>query len=69
MPLTLVVQAGIIELDAQRALVTIFCQPRPEDPMDSYLLVPEADIPPRWYGLELPGEYEVAELMPVETAS
>jgi len=41
----------------------------PEDPMDSYLLVPEADIPPRWYGLELPGEYEVAELMPVETAS
>jgi len=41
----------------------------PEDPMDSYLLVPEADIPPRWYGLELPGEYEAAELLPMETAS
>ena len=41
----------------------------PEDPMDSYLMVPEADIPSRWYGLELPGEYEVAELMHMETAS
>ena len=40
----------------------------PEDPMDSYLMVPEVDIPPRWYGLELPGEYEVAELLPTETA-
>src|SRR5678815_5540411 len=29
----------------------------PEDPMDSYLMVPEVDIPSRWYGLELPGEY------------
>ena len=38
----------------------------PEDPMDSYLMVPEVDIPPRWYGLELPGEYEAAELLPVE---
>jgi hypothetical protein len=37
--------------------------------MDSYLMVPEADIPSRWYELELPGEYEVAELMHMETAS
>lgn len=40
-----------------------------EDPMDSYLMVPEADIPRRWYELELPGEYDVAELMHMETLS
>ncbi|MGH7617262.1 MAG: GNAT family N-acetyltransferase [Gemmatimonadaceae bacterium] len=41
----------------------------PEDPMDSYLMVPEADIPPRWYELSLPGEYDVADLMVSEAAS
>ncbi|MEO8623202.1 MAG: GNAT family N-acetyltransferase [bacterium] len=41
----------------------------PEDPMDSYLMVPEIDIPRRWYELELPGEYEIADLMQMEAAS
>ena len=41
----------------------------PEDPMDSYLIVPEADIPSRWYDLALPGQYEVAELMQMETVT
>lgn len=41
----------------------------PDDPMDSYLMVPDVDIPPRWYQLELPGEYEIAELMQMENAS
>jgi hypothetical protein len=41
----------------------------PEDPMDSYLMVPEADIPPRWYGLELPGRYETQDLLPLEAVS
>lgn len=40
-----------------------------EDPMDSYLVVPEADIPPRWYELGLPGEYDAAALMAMEAAS
>ena len=31
----------------------------PEDPMDSRVIVPEIDIPPRWYDRRLPGEYEV----------
>ena len=41
----------------------------PEDPMDSYLTVPQADIPSRWYDLELPGEYEIAELMQMEAVT
>jgi hypothetical protein len=41
----------------------------PDDPMDSYLVVPEADIPSRWYDLRLPGEYETGDLMPMEHAS
>jgi GNAT superfamily N-acetyltransferase len=40
-----------------------------EDPMDSYLMVPDVDIPRRWYELALPGEYDVADLMQMETAS
>lgn len=35
----------------------------PEDPMDSYLMIPEQDVPARWYQLALPGEYEVTDLM------
>jgi len=31
----------------------------PQDPMDSRLVVPELDIPPRWYDRPIPGEYEV----------
>jgi hypothetical protein len=38
----------------------------PEDPMDSYLMVPEVDIPPRWYELELPGTYETTDLLQKE---
>jgi hypothetical protein len=30
-----------------------------EDPMDSRVIVPEIDIPARWYDRPLPGEYEV----------
>ena len=28
-----------------------------EDPMDSRLIIPDRDIPRRWYDLEVPGEY------------
>ncbi len=31
----------------------------PEDPMDSRVIVPEVDIPARWYDRRIPGEYEV----------
>jgi len=41
----------------------------PEDPMDSYLVVPEVDIPSRWYDLELPGEYDATDLMEMGRAS
>jgi len=30
-----------------------------EDPMDSRLIVPSVDIPPRWWDLKIPGTYEV----------
>ncbi|HXI58745.1 MAG TPA: GNAT family N-acetyltransferase [Polyangia bacterium] len=30
-----------------------------EDPMDSRIIVPEIDIPARWYDRSLPGEYEI----------
>jgi hypothetical protein len=35
----------------------------PTDPMDSYLMVPDQDIPARWYDLRIPGEYEVEAVM------
>ena len=31
----------------------------PADPMESRLIIPTLDIPPRWYDLELPGEYDL----------
>jgi hypothetical protein len=31
----------------------------PTDPMDSRLVIPELDVPARWYDRRLPGEYEV----------
>lgn len=31
----------------------------PSDPMDSRLVVPSLDVPPRWYDRAIPGEYEV----------
>ncbi len=34
-----------------------------EDPMDSRLIIPARDIPARWYDLDLPGEYDVGELL------
>jgi hypothetical protein len=37
--------------------------------MDSYLVVPEVDIPSRWYDLELPGEYDATDLMEMGRAS
>ena len=37
--------------------------------MDSYLVVPDADIPRRWYDLALPGEYDATDLMGMERAS
>ena len=33
----------------------------PDDPMDSRLVVPEVDVPERWYERRIPGEYEVEE--------
>jgi GNAT superfamily N-acetyltransferase len=30
-----------------------------DDPMDSRLIIPDLDIPPHWYHLDIPGEYEV----------
>jgi len=41
----------------------------PEDPMDSYLMVPEADIPHRWYELAVPGEYGVEDVLESEAAA
>jgi len=31
----------------------------PENPMYSVMVIPELDIPERWYNLPLPGTYEV----------
>jgi GNAT superfamily N-acetyltransferase len=30
-----------------------------DDPMDSRLIIPDLDIPRRWYELEIPGEHEI----------
>jgi GNAT superfamily N-acetyltransferase len=30
-----------------------------DDPMDSRLIIPDLDIPARWYQLAIPGEYEI----------
>jgi GNAT superfamily N-acetyltransferase len=30
-----------------------------DDPMDSRLIIPDIDVPPRWYDRKIPGEYEV----------
>jgi hypothetical protein len=35
----------------------LYCSP--QDPMDSRLVLPEVDIPKRWYDRQLPGDYEV----------
>ena len=32
---------------------------RPDDPMESRLIIPTLDIPERWYDLRLPGQYDV----------
>jgi GNAT superfamily N-acetyltransferase len=29
------------------------------DPMDSRLIIPDLDVPPRWYALDIPGKYEI----------
>jgi hypothetical protein len=33
----------------------------PADPMVTRMIIPEIDIPPKWYNLELPGTYAVTE--------
>jgi hypothetical protein len=34
----------------------------PTDPMESRIILPQLDIPPQWYELALPGEYEIERL-------
>jgi hypothetical protein len=34
----------------------------PEDPMESRLIIPTLDIPARWYGLALPGRYDIERI-------
>lgn len=40
----------------------------PADPMESCMIIPELDIPERWYELPLPGTYEVGPVM-LETSA